>query len=92
MVERLTHDEDVIARVGAQLAAWNLREPALFFLAWHAPLAFLGGQLLLAAQPFLGAVIGTRLANDLTRLFQEPENVERLIRHLEQAAPDCRKL
>ncbi len=77
---------ELIERVSAQLCAWNLREPAIVFLAMHAPLAFLGSQVLLAAQPFLGVVTGEKFAHDFALLIQDPQNVEQLVTRLEQAA------
>lgn len=77
--------DELILDLAARLRAWSLREPAIVLLSWHAPLAFLGSQLLLAAQPFLGVLQGDSLAGDLALLLQEPESVERLIAQLERA-------
>lgn len=75
--------DELIERVAAQLCAWNVREPAIVFLAMHAPLAFLGSQILLAAQPFLGVFTGDKFAQDFAILVQDPETVERLVARLE---------
>lgn len=75
--------DELIERVAAQLCAWNLREPAVVFLAMHAPLAFLGSQILLAAQPFLGVFTGDKFAQEFAILVQDPETVERLVARLE---------
>jgi hypothetical protein len=75
-----------IERVSAQLIAWNLREPAIVFLTMHAPLAFLGSQFLIAAQPFVGMVTGDTFAREFALLLEDPQNVEQLVTHLEQPA------
>jgi len=79
--------QELIERVHAQLRAWNLREPAIVFLAMHAPLAFFGSQMLLAAQPFLGMFHGDRWVHDLALLLDDPQNVQELIARLEADAP-----
>ncbi len=74
---------ELIERVSAQIVAWNLREPAIVFLTMHAPLAFLGSQFLIAAQPFVGIAAGDRFARDVAVLFEDPQNIEQLIARLE---------
>ena len=79
--------QEVIDRVCGRLIAWNLREPAVVFLSMHAPLAFLGSQFLIAAQPFLGVVVGDEFARDFAVLLQDPDSLELLITRLEQTTP-----
>jgi hypothetical protein len=79
--------EALIERVSAQLIAWNLREPAIALLAMHAPLAYLGSQTLLIAQPLLGIFTGDAMARDLALLLEDPQNVERLVARLEMPSP-----
>ncbi|MCC7164085.1 MAG: hypothetical protein IT331_16425 [Anaerolineae bacterium] len=80
---------EVIDRVCGQLVAWNLREPAVVFLSMHAPLAFLGSQFLIAAQPFLGVVTGDEFARDFAVLLQDPESLDLVITRLEQTNPSA---
>lgn len=79
--------QELIDRVCGQLVAWNLREPAVVFLSMHTPLAFLGSQLLIAAQPFLGIVTGDEFARDFAVLLEDPASLDLLIRQLEQTTP-----
>ena len=79
--------QELVDRVCGQLVAWNLREPAVVFLSMHAPLAFLGSQLLIAAQPFLGIVTGDEFARDFAVLLEDPESLDLLITRLEQITP-----
>jgi hypothetical protein len=76
--------QELIERASAQLRAWHLREPALVLLTMHLPLAFIGSQLLLIAQPFVGLVTGERTARDLVLFLEDPQNIERLAARLEQ--------
>lgn len=77
---------ELIEQVTKQLRAWNLREPAMVLLMLHTPLAFIGSQCLLVAQPFLGLVTGDRMARELVLLVQDPQNLEQLAARLEQNA------
>ncbi len=76
--------DELIETIARRLSGWNLSAPAIMLLQMHAPLAFLGGQLLFAAEPFLATITGDRLARDLACLVEEPENIERLIARLEK--------
>lgn len=78
--------DDLIERVSTQLVQWHLREPAIVFLAMHEPLAFLGGQMLLAAEPFLGVFMGDAFARDMALVFQDPESLTQLVTRLEQSS------
>jgi hypothetical protein len=78
--------DEVIARVSAGLVQWHLREPAIVLMALHEPLAFLGGQALLAAQPFLGVFLGDTFTRDLALVFQDPQSFQQLLARLEQSA------
>ncbi len=77
--------DQLIETLASRLSAWNLNAPAILLLQMHAPAAFLGSQLLLAAAPFVALLAGDRLARDLAFLCEEPENIERLIVRLEQS-------
>lgn len=79
--------QELVDRVCGQLVTWNLREPAVVCLSMHAPLAFLGSQLLIAAQPFLGIVTGDEFARDFAVLLEDPESLDLLITRLEQITP-----
>jgi hypothetical protein len=76
--------DEIVENLARRLRAWRLVAPAILLLEMHAPLAFLGSQLLFAAQPFVGWLTGDRLIHDLAYLLEEPESVERLIARLEE--------
>lgn len=69
--------------VAGRIVQWGLETPAVVFLEMHRPLTFLAGQSLLVAMPFLGAFIDARHLGDWARLLQSPENIDRLIDHIE---------
>lgn len=83
--------EQLVERVSGQLCRWNMREPAIVLLAMHAPLAFLGSQFLLAAQPFVGVFTGDEFARDFALVVQDPETIEQLVKRLEQGPTPASK-
>lgn len=72
-----------IQNVADKIADLRLTMPAILLLEAHKPLAFLGSQLLLIAQPTLDIFLPQNLVNDLAKLLAEPEQVEQLITRLE---------
>lgn len=74
---------ELIERVSARLIAWNMHGPAIAFLTMHKPLAFLGSQFLIAAQPFVSMATGDQFARDIALVLEEPQNIEQLITQLE---------
>ena len=74
----------LIERVALRLEAAGMSAPAIAFLEANRPLAFVGSQMLLVAQPFLSP-----FASSLDRwieILEDRGSVERLIRRLEQGA------
>jgi hypothetical protein len=79
-----TRREALTEMLAERIHRAGLSAPAIFFLEMHKPLAFLGGQMLFAAQPFLGRLTGDEPARELASFFEEPANVEKLIERLEK--------
>ena len=57
--------------------------PAVLFLEMHKPLAFLGAQLLFAAQPFLSMVFNEAELRDFVTIIEDRGGVEEVIARLE---------
>ncbi len=79
-----TRRDELIEMIAEHVRARNLEAPAIFFLQLQLPVTFLSSQLLLAAQPFFSFVAGEELSRELACLWEEPENIERLIARLEE--------
>jgi hypothetical protein len=75
-----------IQNIADKIVGLRLTTPAILLLEAHKPLAFLGSQLLLVAQPTLNIFLPQNLVNDLTQLLAEPEQLEQLITRLETNA------
>ena len=67
----------------------RLTAPAILLLEAHKPLAFVGSQLLLIAQPTLGILLPKNLVENTANLLANPDQLETLITRLEtnSAAP-----
>ncbi len=79
-----TRRDELIETIAERVHAWNLETPAIFFLQLQLPVTFLSSQLLLAAQPFFGFIAGETFSREVAFLWEEPENIERLIARLEK--------
>lgn len=75
-----------VGKVAQKLTQLGLAAPAVLLLEAHKPLAFLGSQCLLVAQPTLNLFISPPFTQNLVDLLADPEGLEQLIAHLEQPA------
>ncbi|MFQ6059205.1 MAG: hypothetical protein ACE5MB_10050 [Anaerolineae bacterium] len=80
----ITRRDELIEGLARKIAHLGLTTPAILFLEAHKPLSFLGSQALLFSQPLLGFLLGDKEAQDYALLLEDRENVERLLRSLEQ--------
>jgi len=66
----------------------RLETPAIFFLEMHKPVTFLAGQSMLMASPFLAPLFGRENVDRYSELFSTQDNVELLIRRIEELAEE----
>ena len=74
-------------RLARRIAEMGLTAPAILFLEMHKPLAFLGAQLLLVAQPFLSVGLNDADLSDFAAIIEDG-GVEELIERLESIKTD----
>jgi hypothetical protein len=74
-----------LQKIADTIVDLKLTMPAILLLEVHKPLAFLGSQLLLVAQPTLDIFLPQNFVNNLAELLAEPEQLEQLITKLERA-------
>ena len=72
----------LIERVALRLEAAGMSAPAIAFLESNRPLAFVGSQMLLVAQPFLSPFLSS--LDGWIEILEDRGSVERLTRRLEQ--------
>jgi hypothetical protein len=75
--------QQIIDRMARRIAGLGMTAPAVLFLEMNKPLAFLGAQLLLCAQPFLSMTFDDADLRDFAEIIQDRAGVEQLIGRLE---------
>ena len=75
--------QQIIDRIARRIAGLGMTAPAVLFLEMHKPLAFLGAQVLLAAQPFLSLTFNDADLRDFAEIIEDRTGVEQLIGRLE---------
>lgn len=84
----LSRRQQLIDRLARRIVDLGLTAPAILFLEMNKPLAFLGAQLLLVAQPFLGIGLKDADVRDFAAIIEERGGVEELIERLESIKTD----
>ena len=74
--------EQLIDDLARRAARMNVTAPAILFLEMHRPLAFVGAQMLWAAQPFLSLWLDHADIGAVARLLEDPASVDALINRL----------
>jgi hypothetical protein len=69
-----------------KIAALGLTGPAVLLLEANKPLAFIGSQLLLVAQPTLDIFLSKNFTQNVVDLLADSEQLEQLITNLETKA------
>lgn len=75
--------EEILHQLANRIQRYGLQSPAIWLLAMHEPLAFLGGQLLLFWQPLLAPLLGSEVVRDYASWLEERGNIQRLLVLLE---------
>jgi hypothetical protein len=84
----LSRRQQLIDRLARRIDNLGLTAPAILFLEMNKPLAFLGAQLLLVAQPFLSIGLNNADLGDFAAIIEERGGVEELIERLESIKTD----
>jgi hypothetical protein len=65
-----------------------METPAILFLEMNKPVAFIASQGMVALSPFVAPFVGYENVRLASRLFEDRQNVELLIRRIEDLAAD----
>ena len=86
----LTSDERdaLIEKIATGVIRRRMETPAILFLEMHKPLSFIASQGLIVASPLIAPVVGFDNVQIATRLLEKRDNVERLIRRIEDMAAE----
>ena len=74
----------IIRRVAARIHRSGMVTPAIFFLELTKPLALIGSHAMIFFGPIINAFINTEGYYRAAELFEEPANVELLLREIEK--------
>lgn len=78
----------IIRRVADRIHRSGLVTPAVLFLELTKPLALIGSHVMIFFGPIINAFINTEGYYKAAELFEEPANVELLIREIEKLEDD----
>ena len=78
--------EGVIESMAKDVVRRRLETPAVLFLEMHKPLSFVASQALVVGTPLLGSLFGAERITRYSSLFKSRDNVEKLIRRIEELA------
>jgi hypothetical protein len=75
--------EALLDQVAAAVVRRGLVAPAVFFLELNRPLAFLAGQATHVLVPFLAPLVGVGKMQEVARVLNDPQNIDRLLARIE---------
>ena len=75
--------DELIDNLAEKIVRHRMSTPAILFLEMHKPFAFLAGQSMILASGFLAPFVGITNVQEYSKLIEERENIERLIKRIE---------
>lgn len=75
--------DELIERLSREVVERGLTAPAIFLLESFKPFSFIGSQLLVFFEPMIQSIFDFRAYDDIRALFEDRENVERLLCEIE---------
>ena len=75
---------EILDRFARKVVERRLSAPAILFLESSKPLSFLGNQAMVFFQPIVQSIFTFRSYDDVMMLLEDRENVERLLRRIEE--------
>jgi hypothetical protein len=84
----LEERDKLIDELARKIVGRRLETPAIMFLEMHKPVAFLASQSMIAVSPFLVPLFGPEGVRKYAQLFGTRENVELLIRRIEDLSEE----
>ncbi len=80
--------DSLIDKIASAVIARRMETPAILFLEMHKPLSYIASQGLVVSSPFVAPLVGFDNVQRAVKLLEDRENVERLIRHIEEMAQE----
>jgi hypothetical protein len=76
----------LIEKIAADIHRRGLETPAILFLEMHKPLSFFASQTLIVTSPLIAPLVGFDRVRTASNLLESRDNVELLIRRIEELA------
>jgi|SRR5579872_5533589 len=76
----------ILQKVADGIVRRGMETPAILFLEMNKPLSFFASQGLIVMSPFVAPFIGFENVQIATRVLEDRDNIERLIRRIEDLA------
>lgn len=74
----------LIEKMAQRVERYGLYTPAILFLELNKPIAFLSSQAIILGSGALGPLFGMQNVQQVSKLLESRDNVERLIRRIEE--------
>lgn len=78
--------DSVIDRLAGKVIARRMEVPAILFLEMHRPFSYIASQALVVTSPMVAPLVGFENVQLAVKLMEKRENVELLIRRIEDLA------
>jgi hypothetical protein len=87
-LDELTVEERdrIIEKIAREVKRRGMETPAILFLEMHKPVSFFASQGMVMFSPFTAPFIGMENVQIASKMMEDRENVERLIRRIEELA------
>jgi len=76
----------ILQKVADGIVRRGMETPAILFLEMNKPLSFFAGQGLIVMSPFVAPFVGFENLQIATKVLDDRDNIERLIRRIEDLA------
>lgn len=82
--ELTPQQEEILTKIAQKVVHWKMAVPAILFLESMKPLNYIGSQMMVFFEPFVQALFSWKDYDELRRMMEERETVEKLLQKIEQ--------
>jgi hypothetical protein len=82
--ELTPQQEEILIKIAQKVVHWKMAVPAILFLESVKPLNYIGSQMMAFFEPFVQTLFSWKDYDELRRMMEERETVERLLQKIEQ--------
>ncbi len=76
--------EEILLKIAQKVVHWKMAVPAILFLESMKPLNYIGSQMMAFFEPFVQTLFSWKDYDELRRMMEERETVERLLQKIEK--------